>query len=103
MLSCVRLFATPWAAARQAPLSVGCSRPEYWSGLPFTSLGHLPDLGPKAESAFPGHARVLSQVGVEDQEYKERMYLQECILEYHEKKGAFFGHWPVFYRVSYFI
>ena len=33
--SCVRLFATPWAAAYQAPLSMGFSRQEYWSGLPF--------------------------------------------------------------------
>ena len=47
---------------------MGFSRPEYWSGLPFTSLGHLPDLGPKPESAFPGHASVFLQVGVEDQE-----------------------------------
>ena len=31
----VRLFATPWTTARQAPLSMGFSRQEYWSGLPF--------------------------------------------------------------------
>ena len=37
-LSCVRLFATPWTAAYQAPLSVGFSRQEYWSGLPLPSL-----------------------------------------------------------------
>ena len=36
-LSHVRLFATPWAAAYQAPLSMGFSRQEYWSGLPFPS------------------------------------------------------------------
>ena len=36
-LSHVRLFATPWTAAYQAPLSMGFSRQEYWSGLPFTS------------------------------------------------------------------
>ena len=30
----VQLFATPWTVARQAPLSVGFSRQEYWSGLP---------------------------------------------------------------------
>ena len=41
----VRLFATPWTVARQAPLSVGFSRREYWSGLPFTSPGDLPDPG----------------------------------------------------------
>ena len=34
-LSPVRLFATPWTVARQAPLSMGFSRQEYWSGLPF--------------------------------------------------------------------
>ena len=36
-LSRVRLFATPWTAASQAPLSMGFSREEYWSGLPFPS------------------------------------------------------------------
>ena len=35
--SCVRLFATPWTIALQAPLSVGFSRQEYWNGLPFPS------------------------------------------------------------------
>ena len=35
--SCVRLFATPWTAAYQAPLSMGFSRQEYWSGLPLPS------------------------------------------------------------------
>ena len=34
LLSCVRLFATPWTAAYQGPPSVGFSRQEYWSGLP---------------------------------------------------------------------
>ena len=43
-LSCVRLFATPWTVAYQA-LSLGFSRQEYWSGLPFPSLGDLPDTG----------------------------------------------------------
>ena len=44
-LSLVRLFATPWTIAYQAPLSMGFSRQEYWSGLPFPSLGDLPDPG----------------------------------------------------------
>ena len=38
-LSHVRLFATPWTAACQAPPSMGFSRQEYWSGLPFCSPG----------------------------------------------------------------
>ena len=44
-LSCVRLFATPWTVAYQAPLSMGFSRQEYWSGLPFPSPGDLPNPG----------------------------------------------------------
>ena len=35
--SCVRLLATPWTAAFQAPLSMGFSRQEYWSGVPLPS------------------------------------------------------------------
>ena len=38
----VRLFATPWTTAHQAPPSMGFSRQEYWSGLPFPSPGDLP-------------------------------------------------------------
>ena len=44
-LSCVQLFVMLWTVARQAPLSVGFSRQEYWSGLPFPSPGvrsHIP-------------------------------------------------------------
>ena len=44
-LSHVRLFATPWTIAHQAPLSMGFSGQEYWSGLPFPSPGDLPDPG----------------------------------------------------------
>ena len=44
-LSRVRLFATPWTVAHQAPQSMGFSRQEYWSGLPFPSPGDLPDPG----------------------------------------------------------
>ena len=44
------LFATPWTAARQAPLSMGFSRPENWSGLPFPSPGDLPHPGIEAGS-----------------------------------------------------
>ena len=49
-LSCVRLFVTPWTVAHQAPPSMGFSRQEYWSGLPFPSLGDLPNPGIKPRS-----------------------------------------------------
>ena len=45
LLSCVRLFATPWTTAHQAPLSMGFPRQESCSGLPFSSPGDLPDSG----------------------------------------------------------
>ena len=41
-LSHVWLLATPWTAAYQAPLSLGFSRQEYWSGVPLPSLNLLP-------------------------------------------------------------
>ena len=50
-LSHVRLFATPWTVAYQAPPSMGFSRQEYWSGLPLPSPGDLPD--PGIESGSP--------------------------------------------------
>ena len=46
MLSClshIRLFVTSWTAACQAPLSMGFSKLEYWSGLSFPPPGDLPD------------------------------------------------------------
>ena len=44
-LSRVRLFATLWTVAYQAPLSMEFSRQEYWSGLPFPAPRDLPDPG----------------------------------------------------------
>ena len=45
LLSRVRLFVTPWTLARQAPLSMGFLRQEYWSGLslpsPYIMLSHM--------------------------------------------------------------
>ena len=49
-LSRVRLFATAWTVAHQAPQSVEFSRQEYWSGLPFPSPGDVPDPGIKPGS-----------------------------------------------------
>ena len=42
--------ATPWTVAHQAPLSMGFSRLEYWSGLPFPSPGDLPNPGMEPRS-----------------------------------------------------
>ena len=50
MLSHVQLFATPWTVARQAPLSMGFSRQEYCSGLPYPPPGDRPNPGIESRS-----------------------------------------------------
>ena len=49
-LTRVRLFATPWTVAYQAPPSMGFSRKECWSGLPLPSPGDPPDPGMEPKS-----------------------------------------------------
>ena len=48
----VQLFVTPWTVARQAHLSMGFSRQEYWSGWPCPPPGDLPDAGIKPVSSL---------------------------------------------------
>src|SRR5574337_627403 len=55
-LSRVRLLATPWTAAYQAPPSMGFSRQEYWSGVPLPSPGDLPN--PRIEPRAIGNGLV---------------------------------------------
>ena len=50
LLSRVQLFVTPWTVAYYASLSLGVSRQEYWSRLPFPSPGDLPNSGIKSRS-----------------------------------------------------
>ena len=53
----VQLFATPWTAAHQAPLSMGFTRQEYWRGMPFPPPGDLlnPGINPRS-LLFPAWA-----------------------------------------------
>ena len=63
----VQLFATPWTVTCQAPLIMGFSRQEYWSGLPFPPPRDLPDPGIKPElhvsSALQADSSPLSHQG----------------------------------------
>ena len=63
----VRLFVTPWTIARQAPLSIGFPRQEYWSVLSCPPPGDLPDAGIKpttpAASALQVDSLPLSHWG----------------------------------------
>ena len=54
LLSCVQLFVTPLTVADQAPLSMGFSRQEHWSWLPFPSPGSFPN--PEMEPVSPALA-----------------------------------------------
>ena len=63
------LTVTPWATARQAPLSMEFSRQEYWSRLPFPSSGDLPNPGtelgfPALQASEPPGKSMLSTVNV---------------------------------------
>ena len=72
-LSLVQLFATLWTVAHQAPPSMGFSRQEYWSGLPFPSPGGLPDPGIEPRSpALQAEALTSEPTG---QEFLEQQYL----------------------------
>ena len=66
-LSHVQLSETLWSVAFQAPLSMGFSRQESWSGLPFPSPGDLPSLGIEpsspTSSALAGHSFTMEPPG----------------------------------------
>ena len=62
-LSCVQFFVTPWTVAHQAPPSMEFSRQEYWHGLPFPSLGDIPDLG--IESGSPALEAAKTRLGAD--------------------------------------
>ena len=51
VLSRVQLFTVPWTVARQAILSMGFPRQDYWSGLPLPIPGDLPDPGTEPASS----------------------------------------------------
>ena len=58
----VQLFATPWTVAHEAPPTMGFSRQEYWSGLPFPSPGDLPNPGIKPGSPALQADALLSEL-----------------------------------------
>ena len=68
LLSCVsrsvmsNSFASSWTIANQAPLSMGFSRQEYWSGLPFPTPGDLPNPGIKPRSPALQADSLLSEL-----------------------------------------
>ena len=64
MLSSVRLFAAPWTVALQVPLSLGYSRQEYLSGLPYPTPRYLPNpgIGPASFVSLASAGRLFNIV-----------------------------------------
>ena len=80
----VWLFATPWTIADQTPLSLGFSRQEYWSELPFPPPGDLPDSLPTEPQGKYISLCVLNSYSSLDLGSKESVFFQgvfpECLL-----------------------
>ena len=81
LLSRVRLFATPWTVAYQAPQSMEFSRQEYWSGLSFPSPGDLPNPGIKPGSPSLQADALLSEPPGKLAGSSGNLLVQDCILE----------------------
>ena len=99
MLSCVRLCTTPWTAARQAPLSMGFSRQEYWSGLLCPPPGDFPDPGTEPKSsALQEDSLPLSHWGSSSQEYTPSLKIivrDGCRMTRMQRESCFsFFHFP---------
>ena len=80
LLSHVQLFVTSWTVAHQAPLSMGFSRQEHWSGLPFPSPGDLPN--PGIEPRYPA-----LQAGSFPSESSEKPSIMKMPFRFHRTCG----------------
>ena len=87
--SCPTL-ATPWTVARQAPLSMGFSRQEYWSGLPFPSPGDLPDPGIKPRSpALPADSLPIELWGKPHMRNRRWKFISLVVISGAEKQRSY--------------
>ena len=83
-LSCVQLFATPWTVAYQAPPSMGFSKQECWSGLPFPSPGDLPNPGIEPRSpALQADSLPAEPPGKPSKQQTRRKYNPISSQDYH--------------------
>ena len=77
-LSRVQLFATPWTVAHQAPLSMGFSRQEYWSGLPFLLQGIFPTQG--SNPGLPHRRQTLYHLSHQGSPQETMFIIIQCRL-----------------------
>ena len=93
--SYVQLFVIPWTVAYQAPSSMGFSRQEYWSGLPFPSLGDLPNPGIEPRSpALQADASPSEPPG--KLLLEANTYVTQCTdTSYYAKGAHLISFWPL--------
>jgi len=94
LLSHVLLFVTPWAVAHGDPLPLEFTRQEYWSGLPFSSPGDLPDPGIKPMS--PASPTLADRFFTTEPLWMSFWYI-DILSEFLAKASLFFWH---FYQFS---
>ena len=92
--SCPTL-ATPWIVACQAPLSVGFSRQEYWSGLPFLSPGDLPDPGIEPGSPALQTDSLLTELWGKCKNFNNKVILQSQSLPIRKRLISSRDWWAV--------
>ena len=95
---CVRLFATLCTVAYQASLSMGFSRQEYWSGLPFPSPGDLPNPGIEPGSpASEADALTSEPPGkpLDELRWTKSKPLSSLLIPFVHVLGLFLQFWPV--------
>ena len=80
LFSRVQLFATPWTVAYQDPRSMGFSRQEYWSGLPFPSPEDLPDPGIEPRSPALQADALLSEPLGKDTSKKGKIIIWTILI-----------------------
>ena len=78
----VWLFVTPWTVAHQAALSMGFSKQEYWSGLPCSLPGDIPDLGIKLTAQSPALAGHYYHLRSPCDLYSQSFFFNSLILFY---------------------
>ena len=82
-LSCVQPFVTTWTVAHQAPPSMGFSRQEYWSEVPFPSPGDLPDPGIEPRSsALQADVLTSEPPGKQQKSPKPELFFLERDFDY---------------------
>ena len=94
LLSCLQLLGTPWTAAHQAPLSMGFSRQEYWSGVPLPSLNWT--LDSLFESTFLNISIIWYRERMKDLNFKTYRFTemlehrQQLVFDYLKKTSQHF-------------